>query len=74
MNVYIDGVKYVPAKEVLINADIFIDKLIEQWWGVGWEKHYSREEMMQELKVHVSDNLRNNVGESLQELFERLTD
>jgi hypothetical protein len=72
MEVYIDGVKYVPAKEVLINADIFINKLIELWWGKGWENAFSRDELMTDLRVHVHDG--DLGGITLKEFYDELSE
>ena len=33
MNVVIDGVKYVPAKEVVVNREVLLRALIGLFWG-----------------------------------------
>jgi len=33
MNVVIDGVKYVPAKEVVVNREVLLRALVELFWG-----------------------------------------
>lgn len=68
--VYIDGVKYVPAKEVVVHSEKFIEALIAQYWGTPVTK--AAHEYMENLRILVSDGLSEDEGESFKEFIERL--
>jgi hypothetical protein len=70
-DVYIDGIKYVPHTEVLIDEKKFVKALLEQFWGVVSDEDYDN---LMDLRVVVSDGFPDSEGESIRELIERLSE
>lgn len=75
MNVIIDGVQYVPAKEVLLKPNIFMKKLLAQFWGDDFLINLSLEEIqkrMDGLRVWVSDMVPPDSGQDIGEFYRSL--
>lgn len=70
--VIIDGVKYVPAREVLVDSNLVIETLLQQFWGVALnDKSF---EYISNLRILVSDGLSEHQGESFEEFIARLAE
>lgn len=70
--VNIDGVKYVPATEVLVDSDTFVKALLAQYWGTPVNEEAFN--YMSHLRILVSDGLDVNQGESFKEFIDRLAE
>jgi len=58
MNVVIDGVKYVPAKEVVVNREVLLRALVELFWGdEATQSMEWFERQAKDLAIRVTDML-----------------
>jgi len=67
--VYIDGVKYVPYRDVIVDKDKLINEILSLYWGEGanWSVECSLD-----LRIVVGDWFDESEGVSIQEFIEQL--
>jgi hypothetical protein len=71
--VTVDGVRYVPVREVIVNHDLLMQKLIEVWWGPirNEEEKATAFAYAGNLRVIVTDT--EDRGVSIEDFIESLT-
>lgn len=70
MKVIIDGVEYIPAKNVVANELDIKKALLLQFWGVL--KDSQVDEHCSDLRVVVSDYFETDQGQTIQELINEI--
>ncbi len=72
----IDGVKYVPAREVVVNSEMILRALIEWWWGdtsdkdVGWLEDSAKSLALFVTDSYTEDEYAHTVAEFVDSLAE----